>query len=80
MRAFRSHPGYDVTFTLMNPQPDLLQVEWHIQDAVDGKNEICWHRYKITEHILETVVTPSTVKDKISLEYISLKYLQLFLP
>ncbi|KAK2187452.1 hypothetical protein NP493_165g06010 [Ridgeia piscesae] len=36
MRAFRSHPGYDVTFTLMNPQPDLLQVEWHIQDAVDA--------------------------------------------
>ena len=71
MRAFRSHPGYDVTFTLMNPQPDLLQVEWHIQDAVDGKNEICWHRYKTTGHILETVVTPSTVKDtQISLEYI----------
>ena len=37
MRAFRSHPGYDVTFTLMNPQPDLLQVQWDIREAVDGK-------------------------------------------
>ena len=37
MRAFRSHPGYDVTFTLMNPQPDLLQVQWDIKEAVDGK-------------------------------------------
>ncbi|KAI0230825.1 GPI transamidase component PIG-S [Lamellibrachia satsuma] len=36
MRALRSHPGYDVTFSLMNPQPDLLQVQWHIKEAVDA--------------------------------------------
>lgn len=31
MRWFRSNPGYDVTFTLINPQPDVLDVQWDIQ-------------------------------------------------
>lgn len=33
MRSVRSNPGYDVTFTLVNPQPDILDVQWDIQQA-----------------------------------------------
>ncbi|KAL8570340.1 hypothetical protein ACOMHN_035758 [Nucella lapillus] len=36
MRWFRSNPGYDVTFTLINPQPDVLHVHWDIQDGVQA--------------------------------------------
>ncbi|XP_076461379.1 GPI-anchor transamidase component PIGS-like [Babylonia areolata] len=36
MRWFRSKPGYDVTFTLINPQPSLLDVQWDIQAGVQG--------------------------------------------
>lgn len=34
MRWFRSQPGYDVTFTLINPQPDLVDVQWNIQGGI----------------------------------------------
>lgn len=34
MRSVRSNPGYDVTFTLVNPQPDILDVQWDIEQAV----------------------------------------------
>ena len=37
MRSLRSHAGYDVTFTLLNPQPDILRVKWAIKDAVNGR-------------------------------------------
>ncbi|XP_070212014.1 GPI transamidase component PIG-S-like isoform X1 [Littorina saxatilis] len=36
MRWFRSNPGYDVTFTLVNPQPDVLDVQWNIQAGIEG--------------------------------------------
>ncbi|KAK3602026.1 hypothetical protein CHS0354_013067, partial [Potamilus streckersoni] len=34
MRTVRSHPGYDITFTLVNPQPDIIDAQWDIQHAV----------------------------------------------
>ncbi|OWF35994.1 GPI transamidase component PIG-S-like [Mizuhopecten yessoensis] len=34
MRSVRSNPGYDITFTLVNPQPDILDVHWDIEQAV----------------------------------------------
>ena len=37
MRWFRSNPGYDVTFTLVNPQPDVVDVQWDIQAGVQGR-------------------------------------------
>ena len=36
MRSFRYNPGFEVTFTLLNPQPDILDVKWDIQDATTG--------------------------------------------
>lgn len=35
MRSLGSSPGYEVTFTLINPQPDVLSVTWDVQSAVD---------------------------------------------
>jgi phosphatidylinositol glycan class S len=35
MRALRSTPGYDITFTLLNPQPDLLRATWDVATAVN---------------------------------------------
>ncbi|XP_060076892.1 GPI transamidase component PIG-S-like [Ylistrum balloti] len=34
MRSVRSNPSYDITFTLVNPQPDILDVQWDIEEAV----------------------------------------------
>jgi len=36
MRSFGSSPGYEVTFTLINPQPDVVSVTWDVQSAVDS--------------------------------------------
>jgi len=36
MRSLGSSPGYEVTFTLINPQPDVLSVTWDVQSAVDS--------------------------------------------
>jgi len=36
MRSLESSPGYEVTFTLINPQPDLLSVTWDVQSAVNS--------------------------------------------
>jgi len=35
MRSFGSSPRYEVTFTLINPQPDVLSVTWDVQSAAD---------------------------------------------
>jgi phosphatidylinositol glycan class S len=35
MRALQSSPGYDVTFTLQNPQPEVLRATWDVGAAVD---------------------------------------------
>ena len=37
LRSVRSHPGYDVTITLVNPQPDIIDAQWDITGAVDGE-------------------------------------------
>ena len=37
MRAVRSHPGYELTFTLLNPQPDILDVQWDIEEGIKSK-------------------------------------------
>ena len=37
LRSVRSHPGYDVTITLVNPQPDVIDAQWDIRGAVDGE-------------------------------------------
>ena len=37
MRSFRFHPGYDVTFTLMVPEPDKVKVDWDIELGIQGK-------------------------------------------
>ncbi|KAK2150739.1 hypothetical protein LSH36_391g00004 [Paralvinella palmiformis] len=34
MRSLGSHPGYDVTFTLLNPEPQVLSVDWDIKSAI----------------------------------------------
>ncbi|XP_048746599.2 GPI transamidase component PIG-S-like [Ostrea edulis] len=34
MRSLSYHQGYDLLFTLVNPQPDVLNVDWSIQEAV----------------------------------------------
>lgn len=34
MRAVKSNEEYDVTFTLVNPQPDILDVQWDIESGV----------------------------------------------
>jgi len=36
MRSLGSHPGYDVTFTLLNPEPQVLSVDWDIKSAIQG--------------------------------------------
>ncbi|XP_069082275.1 GPI transamidase component PIG-S isoform X3 [Pleurodeles waltl] len=35
-RAFKSSPGYEITFSLLNPDPKSHDVHWNIQGAVDG--------------------------------------------
>ena len=37
MRAVRSHSSYQLTFTLLNPQPDILNVTWDIEGGIDSK-------------------------------------------
>ncbi|KAK3762447.1 hypothetical protein RRG08_009836 [Elysia crispata] len=34
MRSFRYHAGFDVTFTLMVPEPDVVNVKWDIEAGV----------------------------------------------
>ncbi|XP_072044480.1 GPI transamidase component PIG-S-like [Amphiura filiformis] len=34
MRAVRSTPGYGISFSLLNPQPDVLDVKWDIRQAI----------------------------------------------
>ncbi|XP_035824543.1 GPI transamidase component PIG-S isoform X2 [Aplysia californica] len=34
MRSFRFHPGYDVTFTLMVPEPERVRVDWDIETGI----------------------------------------------
>ena len=38
MRSFRYHAGFDVTFTLMVPEPDAVSVQWDIEAGVKGTN------------------------------------------
>lgn len=35
LRSVRSHPGYDITITLVNPRPDIIDAQWEIKGAVD---------------------------------------------
>ncbi|ESO90553.1 hypothetical protein LOTGIDRAFT_123335 [Lottia gigantea] len=35
MRSVRYNTGYDLTFTLTVPQPDIFDVSWNIREAVD---------------------------------------------
>jgi len=41
MRALHYQPGYDVTFTLFNPQPDILDVRWDIRTAIQQYLQPC---------------------------------------
>lgn len=36
MRVAKSNPAYDVTFTLVSPQPDLLDIRWDIAFGIEG--------------------------------------------
>ena len=47
MRSLGSSPGYEVTFTLMNPQPDVVSVTWDVQSAVDSEYNQ-HHHHRIT--------------------------------
>ena len=40
MRSVRSHPGYDITITLVSPRPDVIDVQWDIEKAVEGITNI----------------------------------------
>lgn len=37
MRSVRYQPGYEATFTLLNPQPDILRVTWDIRGAISSE-------------------------------------------
>ena len=34
MRAVKSNDEYAVTFTLVNPQPDIVDVQWDIEAGI----------------------------------------------
>lgn len=36
MRSLSYHQGYDILFTLVNPQPDILDIDWSIKEAVEA--------------------------------------------
>lgn len=36
MRSFRYHAGYDLTFTLMVPEPEQMNVDWTIEQGIEG--------------------------------------------
>lgn len=36
LRSVRSHPGYDITVTLVNPRPDIIDAQWDIRGAVEA--------------------------------------------
>lgn len=36
--SLQSVPSYEVTFTLLNPQPDELDVSWDISDAIKSNS------------------------------------------
>ncbi|KAK6176585.1 hypothetical protein SNE40_014841 [Patella caerulea] len=48
MRSVRYNPGYDITFTLTVPQPDILDVRWQIEEAVTAYIESMTN--KLTEY------------------------------
>ena len=37
MTPLRSSPGYELTFTLLNPQPDVINAAWDIEQAIESK-------------------------------------------
>ena len=43
MRSLGSSPAYEVTFTLINPQPDVVSVMWDVQSAVDSRYQSFHH-------------------------------------
>lgn len=47
MRSLSYHQGYDILFTLVNPQPDILDIDWSIKEAVEGM----FNTLKFTVHI-----------------------------
>jgi hypothetical protein len=53
MRWFRSSTGYDVTFTLINPQPDALDVQWDIQTAVKGGHWSCCQAHEVAVSVTD---------------------------
>ncbi len=40
MRSLLSAPGYELSFSLLNPQPEVLNAEWDIAQAVKGTGTI----------------------------------------
>ncbi|XP_041368806.1 GPI transamidase component PIG-S-like isoform X2 [Gigantopelta aegis] len=34
MRCLRSSPGYDITFTLASPQPEIIDIQWDIKHGI----------------------------------------------
>ena len=38
MRSVEYHQGYDVTFTIVNSEPDKQTVSWDIATAADSKH------------------------------------------
>lgn len=37
MRSLKYNPGYDITFTLVSPQPDIVDAQWDIEGGVKGE-------------------------------------------
>ena len=37
LRSVKFNPGYDVTLTLVNPRPDVLDVQWDVETAIQGQ-------------------------------------------
>ena len=66
MRSLRTSLGYDITFTLLNPQPDMIQTTWDIKRAIDCKmnNPIeCQNEHQIKK-IIKTYICSYLIHEK----------------
>ena len=68
MRSLSYHQGYDLLFTLVNPQPDILNVDWSIQQAVEGEADTLKRTFRsyCTQMLINTCTGVPEPKVKVS--------------
>lgn len=64
MRSLSYHQGYDLLFTLVNPQPDILNVDWSIQEAVEGEADALKRTFR--SYCTEMLINNVELKVKVS--------------